>query len=53
MDSTKSESSTEWNVFFDIIGINQKTLEIMNKYQKMNHFPGRWYLEEKIICGKI
>lgn len=44
---TKTDSSSDWNVFFDITGINQKTLEIMNRYQKMNHFPGCWQLGRK------
>lgn len=44
---TKTQSSSDWNVFFDITGIHQKTLEIMNRYQKMNHFPGCWQLGRK------
>ena len=49
---TKSEGGSDWNIFFDITGIHQKALEGMNRYQKMNHFPGCWQLGRKDYMWK-
>ena len=37
----------------DIAGVKMKTISIMNRFQKFNHFPGCWYLGRKDYMYKI
>ena len=48
----KHEGGSDWTIYFDITGINQKALENMNRFQKMNHFPGCWQLGRKDYMWK-
>ena len=48
----KVDQGNDWVVYFDISGTRLKTLENMNKFQKINHFPGCWNLGRKDYMWK-
>lgn len=43
----KCESGPEWKVYFDIKGTKLRKIEHMSRGQKINHFPGCWYIGRK------
>lgn len=46
------EEGSEWNIYFDVSGTHLRALENMNKFQKVNHFPGCWSLGRKDYMWK-
>jgi len=48
----KCEGGSDWNILFDVSGTHTKLLEGMNRYQKINHFPGCWNLGRKDYMWK-
>jgi tubulin polyglutamylase TTLL4 len=48
----KADDGNDWIVYFDISGTRLRALEGMNKFQKLNHFPGCWNLGRKDYMWK-
>jgi tubulin polyglutamylase TTLL4 len=42
-----SEGTNDWNIYFDIKGNKTKKIENIQKWQKISHFPGCWYIGRK------
>ena len=50
---TRTYSSRDWNVYFDVACRELRALAQMNRFQKISHFPGCWFLGRKDYMWKV